>query len=615
MNFRGFLMPVVCRACAVAVLLTVPAISQELSLESLVDGARLAMKGQKWQQALDYSTQAVTRFGKDEPLRNYGPQFGAVYYHKGVCELKLQKWQEAMQSFEICYRDFSNVGAVAARENHFQKMALRKWGEAAMGAENWELALSRFSKFLEERDKTRDRFPRGAFYIDLAICHYRLGHLAEGNENLEIAIRNKEDFPTPEVGIIAGFQALVRTAIEKHDEQVLLDFIGKNRGELIIEPEEMRPYSVVFLKLAGDALAADMQRAALAVYQFIPSPGADPAEGVRLAALALIHEKNGNVRGAFAAYVQLETYHPAAANREDSLYQLVRTATLVGEIHIAQGYAHRLLKDFPQSKHLADIRAAGIEPAEDGAAPHAPRDPAPAKTAAMVLPKAREFAGAIDLYQGRKYHEAKAVFIKLRSHTESTLAADRDRSMLAAFYEMECLRKLGDLEALAEARRVFVKDSALGQSRLRQLEIDELWECVRTKNWQQLERLAQDPLRERLTGDQRAQVAYCQALALENLGRPTEALNAYNIALTADAGASEEIARLAALAILRIYQADPEVQAARVTWGTPEEHRDSPGYFRLKEAAAVAVLFQLSLGAGAPLPAEFGELVKYHAKP
>ena len=583
--------------------MSLPAFSQNESLATLVEKSRVAMKESRWQQALDFNSQAVSRFGKSEPFQTYGSQFGAVYYRKGVCEMKLKRWPDALRSFEICYQDFPNQGVV--RSNPFQKLALLKWGEAAMGAGQWALAVSRFAKFTDERDKLLDTFPQGAFYINLAVCQYRLGHLPAGNENLEIAIRNKQNFPTPEAGIVAGFQVLVAAAIAKHDEQVLLDFIGKNRGELIIEPVEMMRYSSVFLKLAGDALAAGMQRAAIAFYQFVPATEAGPAEIVRLAAIALIHEKNGNVRGALAAYQQLELYFPDSADREEHLYQLIRTATLIDAADLAQLYAGRLLRDFPQSTHLAEIRASGLEIPETVAATP-PLAPPATDLVGKPLPTTPAFAVAMDLYQGRKYPQAMAAFAEIKSLPK----ADHETATFAAFYEMECLRKLGDLDSLADALRSFQRDPALGSQRLRQLEIDALWDALRTKSWDRVEALASQRLGEKLPGDQRAQVAYCHGQALENLGRPFEALGAYNIAMTADAGASEEIARLAALGVLRIHRADPEVQTALT--GPAAAARENPGFFRLKEAAAVAYLYELTLGAGTPLPQEFRDFLKHH---
>ena len=374
-----------------ALLSVVPAGAQNASLAGLVEKSGAAMEAENWQAALDLNSEAVTRFGKKNPLKAYGAQFGAIYYRKGVCEMKLKRWSEAMTSFEICYRDFPNETVAAESGNIFQKMALLKWGEAAMGAEKWELALSRFRKFIDERDKTRDRFPQGSFYINMAVCHYQLGHIPEGNESLEISIRNKDGFPTPEPGIIAGFQALVTAAILKHNEQALLDFIGKNRGDLVAGPAVMHRYSRVFLKLAGDAVAADMQRAAIALYQFVPSTeealddtrallkavsdpqekkaleqglaeleaesaGKNSPESIRLAAMAFLHEKNGNVRGAFAAYQELETFHTDSQNREANLFNLVRTASLVAGSGITRGFAETFIKDFPDSQRVPELR-------------------------------------------------------------------------------------------------------------------------------------------------------------------------------------------------------------------------------------------------------------------
>ncbi|MGL4401702.1 MAG: tetratricopeptide repeat protein [Luteolibacter sp.] len=601
MNFRRHLV----FASAVMVWM-VPVWAQDENLEALVAKAQLAMKASQWKQALDLHTQAVTSFGQDQPLEKFGAQFGAVFYHKGVCEMKLGKWTDAMASFETCYRDFPNTGRDSG--NRFQHLALCKWGEAAMGAGEWEVAASRFAKFMSERDRTRDAFPHGSFYVNLAICHYRLGRIPEGNENLEIASRNKVDFPTPESGIVAGFQALVGAAIAGRNEQVLLDFIGRNRAALMPDSPEDAGGSHLMLKLAGDALAAEMQWAALAIYQLIPPASGNAAllpapDAIRLAAVALIHEKAGNVRGAYACYLQLEANHPGAGNRESSLHQLVRTASVIGEFEAARRHAGKLRRDFPGSAFLEEIRALGIDPLEG-----LPVVPPPGDAGAVVskaLPDSREFAAALDLYQGRKYQDALAAFRKIM-RPEAGGEADA-----AALYEMECLRKSGDFEGLEQALTEFKGHSNLDANRLRQLEIHRLRDAVRKGEWERADAFANQVDAISLPADQRCQVAFCHGLAFENAGRLAEALIAHNMAMTADAGASEDVARLAAIRVMTLHLADPEVRAAMDRWGTVDDDKDSPGLFRLKEAAAVAVLFERSLGAGSPLPDELGVLLKY----
>ncbi|MDP3849592.1 MAG: hypothetical protein Q8Q59_03750 [Luteolibacter sp.] len=226
----------------------------------------------------------------------------------------------------------------------------------------------------------------------------------------------------------------------------------------------------------------------------------------------------------------------------------------------------------------------------------------------------REYTKAMDLYQARKYKEAREHFAAVKELYKPIQALQNSHAALAAFYEMECLRKLGDLEGLAAALQKFDKDPLTRETQLRQLELYLLWDAVRAKSWDSIDNLAKERAKTRLPGEHRVQVAYCHGLALEELQRPEDALLAYQTAMTADAGASEEITRQAALRVLAILSADPEVKRAIKAWGTGQERKNSSGYSKLTEASAVATLFEKTLGADTPLPAEFKELLIYKPK-
>jgi tetratricopeptide (TPR) repeat protein len=386
--------------CAIPLVLCIPnATAEDEALGDLVNKSISAMNAGKWEEALALNTRAVTAYGKNNPLQIHGAKFGEIYYRKGLCELKQRLYSEAIKSFETCYRDFPNRDGIPAG-NRFQKMALLRQAEAAVGAEQYEEALKLFQKFLAERDKDRDTYHQGTFHIAMAISNYGVGRIPEGNEHLEIAIKNRYSFPTAENAIITAFQHLVEAAISGKNEQALLDFIAKNRSELISYPYQMHRYSKFLLNLANQAIDSGMYRAALTLYQLAPSTdaaiddlraqlklmgplerltvagnvytrksleaelaaleeqrrGNNSLEMTQLAATAFIHEKNDNVRGAYAAYRQLEAFYPGSEKREDNLYHLVRTSSLVGTTADTLKYAETFLKDFPDSRYLPDIR-------------------------------------------------------------------------------------------------------------------------------------------------------------------------------------------------------------------------------------------------------------------
>ncbi len=368
----------------------------------LVTNSLTHMEHGEWAKSLQLLTRATERYGKNAKVL-FGPKFGVIWYRKGYCELKLKRYAEAMKSFEVCYRDFPNKGAdVAGGGNLYHKRALLKWGDASLGAEDYKQAIRLYNKFIKERDKDRDKFPKGAFFINMSICYFKTADIPKGIENLEIAIKNKLTFPTPDAGIVAGFQGLVGAVIEKRDEQALIDFVKKNRADIIVEPFEMAPYSSLFMKLAADAIEVGMVKAATTLYQMVPAtevvvqdikvrvaqigPRRGVVDGPRqieskalkdeltkietllregketentaLAAMAYIHETEfENARAAFAAYEQLEFFHHNnKKKRESNLYNLVRTSSLIGEVFATEEHGRSFIKLFPDSKHVPSVR-------------------------------------------------------------------------------------------------------------------------------------------------------------------------------------------------------------------------------------------------------------------
>lgn len=225
-----------------------------------------------------------------------------------------------------------------------------------------------------------------------------------------------------------------------------------------------------------------------------------------------------------------------------------------------------------------------------------------------------DYAAALDLYQARSYVEAEKLFAKVKEQYRAVANIEDNPSTLAAFYQMECLRKLGDLKGLSEVLAGFDKSPLTREHQLRQIELYSVWEAVRKEDWQQIVSLYAERAKTRLPGDQRAQISYCHGLAMEALKREDEAIAAYHIAMTADAAASEDISRNAALRVLSMLSSRPEVRNALEVWETPEENTSSSGYRNLLEASSLARLYLMSLGGGEPLPDTFKDLPKFRPK-
>ncbi|MEP4077496.1 hypothetical protein [Haloferula sp.] len=239
------------------------------------------------------------------------------------------------------------------------------------------------------------------------------------------------------------------------------------------------------------------------------------------------------------------------------------------------------------------------------------------KPVSIWLIEPPEYSEAMELFQGRKYEEARGKFASVREAYIKLRTLPDNHSSLAAYYTMECLRKLGKLDELAKAQESFVPDDRNSLTRahqLKQMELYTFWDAVRTKDWSRLELLCNEELKNAMPGNQRAQVGYCLGLALEGQQRSIPAINAYNIAMTADTGTSEVITQKAAENALRLYSADPLVQQAIRLFGTPDEEPNSLGSQRLAEAASVAALYELTLGGGKALSEESKSLLKYLAE-
>jgi hypothetical protein len=190
--------------------------------------------------------------------------------------------------------------------------------------------------------------------------------------------------------------------------------------------------------------------------------------------------------------------------------------------------------------------------------------------------QAPEFTEALELYKSRNYRDAAPKFAACAEEYDKLIEVKGNPTTMASFYEMECYRRLEDLEKLSELAAKFEPENLLYKFQKKQYEIyGVFWDAVRTKSWGRLDAICRDEKWRgaKLPGNLRGQISYCHGLALEGGGQPIKALNAYNNAFVADFAASEEITRKSALNCLRIILNHEDVKSAMDLYST-EDYSD-----------------------------------------
>ena len=116
-----------------------------------------AIQAGNWERALAITERVVKQYESRAKVL-WGAKFGWYWYQKGVCELKLERWDAAADSFQHCYEKYPNppgiVGAAPAGEqsvNTFRNAALKGWADAKYGLQHFEESATLYRRYLAER--------------------------------------------------------------------------------------------------------------------------------------------------------------------------------------------------------------------------------------------------------------------------------------------------------------------------------------------------------------------------------------------------------------------------------------------------------------------------------
>lgn len=396
--------------------------AQDINVD--MPAAIAAMKGGEWEKAQALLERVTKTYG-GRAKGLYGGKFGNIYYDKGRMEMKLgakyksaggeanlaksaEFYNKAIESFKECRKLPTDKLGV----NKYFFLSLLYWGQAEQALGLHKEAIAHYEKFLKDRDpkkEGKDKYSLGMYNINMAICHFKLEKpmLAEGLVFYENALQNKDKYKLPDAAVVSAFKDFASATITNGKEQMLVDFVNKNRSAITLDPYKMYQFTPFFRKYASEAFSKDMIKGAFALYALMPGTmetlddltvrkaslvgykfpyasdsfinsndrilvnqvrndldhvksafkSGDPHELLALRSLAFTHESEGYVRGAYSAYEMLELYHSKSKDREDNLFNLVRTSSLVGEVMNTEKYGRLFLEKYPESKYKDQVKS------------------------------------------------------------------------------------------------------------------------------------------------------------------------------------------------------------------------------------------------------------------
>jgi len=381
--------------------------------ERVVKAYDLIKKG-KVEEAYAAFKAITDEYGVDRGYRLFSGRYGELWYMRGYTAMKLGNRagkRGDLDKQNLLYAESASAfvtshklqGDPEKSINRYATQAILMLGNVEQKRGGFEKAIEHYTFFLNnyERRSAKGSFDKGMMRINLAICHFSMAEpgVDKGMEHFQTVFENKERLKVQDAAIVATFEAMASALIKEREEAKLVDFVRDHRATLMLEPYEMFDYVPSFLKLSSDALNAKMNKACVSLLTLIPEtqlcdqdfesvlsayqdlPGvklgerivfkeaveddherlnkfkAKPKlpEHIKFKIMAYLHEVDGHVRGAFGVYEQLELYHEDSPDREENLYNLVRTANNIGEIFKTEEYGLIFLKAFPKSSHRETV--------------------------------------------------------------------------------------------------------------------------------------------------------------------------------------------------------------------------------------------------------------------
>ena len=488
---RRVLSPAIIVAGSFLLLPTLPA--QDIAAD--FQRAVVQMQAKEWPAAKAALDAIIKQYDGDgiDASKEFGPRFGAIYYHRGLCNFELKDYPAAVADFDICATKFANKkDTEPTDQNTYAKQALFRKGGALQYDERYEDAIEALQKFIASKPEDGS-YSKGSYLLSLGTCQAKIGKNEEAGKTFGTLFENAQGYGMKPRQLLFAFRQLADGWIgsgkgSSKDAHAFLDKYGSLLKDSPWQIASSRS-DVAMLQLGKAANDAGMYPLGIRLLGFVPKTSdvvseleqrasrypkvpaqlqteidkykalatGDPNEVRALSQIATAYEQLGDPRAGYVIYDFLFRNYPNTSFRPQVLYGAAAMSSKVGDLEATQVYGETFLTEFPDHELAKDISALMLgqlfkDRKYDAALALAGtvRDTMPPASPQRELP---DFVSAGSLYYLGRYPAAEKEFADhVKNYPESKFGES------IRYFQAANLVKLGRWSDAASKLDAFLKD-------------------------------------------------------------------------------------------------------------------------------------------------------------
>jgi tetratricopeptide (TPR) repeat protein len=371
----------------------------DMNIDGLFAKSGQLMEAKQWTEALAVMDTIMKEYG-EQGFDDFGPVFGVMHYRRGYCLKNLQRFDEAVAAYEVCYNKGSNPPNVdAGMKNPVWELAMLEIGIVRQAQGKFKEAVKAYETFAS-KPPPAGSYDEASFRVVVAQAYEKAGQ-PERAKMLFDQIFSGTIKATPEAafrGFLAQMEGWINEALPGEElAKRAHASLSANAGKMALSPYEMLKHDftgkVVFL--ANKALEMKQATLAIRLLRLIPSvedgledlrgrafsavggPPADlSAELTRWEAeakkddhadvapmllMASAYDLLGDAAMALAIVQEAEQKHPKSAQRSLVLFGGMRYALGTKNNALSEQWGQKFKAEFPTHSLAGNVHTVMLE--------------------------------------------------------------------------------------------------------------------------------------------------------------------------------------------------------------------------------------------------------------